>query len=438
MIEQVVNRKNMRLAYQQVLKNKGSAGVDGMNLKQLTQFVKQHRDAIATSIVNETYLPQPILGVPILKSNGKTRLLGIPTVVDRWLQQSVAQAIMPKFELEFKAHSYGFRPNKNALQCVLQSQKYINEGYQHIVDIDLKSFFDEVDHCLLLELLYRKVKCRITLRLIRKWLRAPIMTEGKLVRRRKGVPQGSPLSPLLSNIMLHELDKYLEQEGYRYVRYADDFSIYTKSKSEAKKTGNKIYLFLKNKLRLPINREKSGIRKPVTFEILGYKFVPIYEKGVKGKYQLIASEKSWKNLKQKLKTITRKTSPKSLAERIKELKEVQRGWLQYFRMANIQVKLKTLDSWLRNRLRYCIWHDWKKPERKRKNLIRLGVDQHHAYAWSRTRKGGWAVAQSPILVTTITLDRLTKRGYESLFDYYLKVSPQLNEPLYTRPVRTVV
>jgi hypothetical protein len=238
--------------------------------------------------------------------------------------------------------------------------------------------------------------------------------------------------------MLHELDKYMETKGLKYVRYADDFSIYTKSKSVARKTGNEIYLFLKDKLKLPINREKSGIRKPVNFEILGYKFVPTYEKGVKGKYQLVVSEKSWKNLKQNLKTITRKTAPKSFDERIKELKEVQRGWLQYFRLASIQGKLKYIDSWLRNRIRYCIWHDWKKPERKRKNLIRLGVDQSHAYAWSRTRKGGWAVAQSPILITTITLDRLAKRGYESMLDYYLKVSPQLNEPLYSRPERTVV
>lgn len=371
----------MRKAYQQVLKNKGSAGVDGMPVTKLTDFVKQHRDVIATSIINGKYLPQPILGVQIPKSNGKTRLLGIPTVVDRWLQQSVAQAIVMKFDAEFKDHSYGFRPNKNAQQCVMQAQKYINEGYHHIVDIDLKSFFDEVDHCLLLNLLYKKVKCRTTLRLIRKWLRAPIKIEGKLIKRRKGVPQGSPLSPLLSNIMLHELDKYLEQKGHKYVRYADDFSIYAKSKSEARKTGNDVYLFLKNKLKLTINREKSGIRKPVNFEILGYKFVPTYEKGVKGKYQLVVSEKSWKNLKQNLKTITRKTAPKSFDERIRELKEVQRGWLQYFRLASIQGKLKYVDSWIRNRIRYCIWHDWKKPERKRKNLIRLGVDQQHAYAF---------------------------------------------------------
>ena len=345
---------------------------------------------------------------------------------------------MPKFELEFKAHSYGFRPNRNAHQAVLQAQKNINEGYQHIVDIDLKNFFDEVNHCLLLQLLYRKVKCPLTLRLIRKWLRAPILIDGKLVKRRKGVPQGSPLSPLLSNIILHELDKELEKQGLRYVRYADDFSIYTKSHQTARKVGNRVYLFLKNKLKLPINREKSGIRKPVHFEILGFKFVPTYIKGEKGKYQLTVSNKSWKTLKQNLKLITKKTTPCTFAERLCKLKEVLRGWVNYFRMGSIHSELKELDSWLRNRLRYCIWHDWKKPERKRKNLIRLGTPQGQAYAWSRTRMGGWAVAQSPILVTTITLKRLMKRGYISLLSYYEKVAPHLNEPLYTRPVRTVV
>jgi group II intron reverse transcriptase/maturase len=428
----------MHLAYQHVLKNKGSSGVDGMRLTDLTTYVNQHREEIAMSLSKGSYQVQPILGVEIPKRNGKTRLLGIPTVIDRWLQQCVTQAITLKFEKEFKEHSYGFRPNKNAHQCITQSQKYIHEGYQHIVDIDLKNFFDEVDHKLLLQLLYNKVTCPITLRLIRKWLRAPIKINGKLIKRRKGVPQGSPLSPLLSNIMLHELDEELEKGNFKYVRYADDFSIYTKSKSEAKEIGNKIYLFLKDKLKLPINREKSGIRKPVNFEILGYKFVPTYEKGSRGKYQLVVSEKSWKNLKEKLKTITRKTTPSSLIERTRQLKEVQRGWLNYFRIGNIYGKLKTLDSWLRNRLRYCIWHDWKKPERKRKNLMRLGVDKDHAYAWSRTRMGGWRVAQSPILKTTITIKRLQKKGYESMLDYYLKVSPQFNEPLYTRSVRTVV
>ncbi len=438
MIEKVLNRANMLQAYNRVLSNKGSAGVDGMGVSGLLQHLKLNRDAIVHAVGNGQYLPQSILGVEIPKSNGKTRLLGIPTVTDRLLQQAVHQVIMPLFEVEFRANSYGFRPNRNAQQAVQQAQRNINEGYQHIVDIDLKNFFDEVDHCILLQLLYSKVKCLNTLRLIRKWLRVPILVKGKLIKRRKGVPQGSPLSPLLSNIILNELDKVLEKQGLRYVRYADDFSIYTKTKATARKAGNSIFLFLQNKLKLPINREKSGIRKPVQFEVLGYMFVPTYIKGEKGKYQLIISENGWKNLKQKVKNLTRKTSELSFDERITKLKEVQRGWLNYFRMASITGKLGALDRWVRNRLRYCIWKDWKKPERKRKNLIRLGIDQEHAYSWSRTRMGGWAVAQSPIMGQTITLKRLAKRGYESLLEHYQKVAPQLNEPLYARPARTVV
>ena len=281
-----------------------------------------------------------------------------------------------------------------------------------------------MDHCKLLQLLFRKVKCKSTLRLIRKWLRVPIMIDGKLVKRRRGVPQGSPLSPLLSNIVLHEWDRELERLGCKYVRYADDFSIYCKKKTEARKMGNYVFLFLKNNLKLPINREKSGIRRPVNFKLLGYEFVPKYEKGAKGKYQLVVSESGWKELKEKIRTITRKTAPLSLAERTQQLKVIGRGWVNYFRMASLVGKLGTIDSWVRNRLRYCIWKDWKRPERKRKNLLRLGVDYHHAYAWSRTRKGGWAIAQSPILTTTITLERLAKRGYESMLDYYLIIRPE--------------
>ncbi|MBI2968170.1 MAG: group II intron reverse transcriptase/maturase, partial [Bacteroidetes bacterium] len=429
MIERVINRRNMQRACKQVMTNKGSAGVDGMTVHELSAHLRKNRDTIATALCNGKYLPQPILGVEIPKSNGGGRLLGVPTVTDRLLQQAVSQTIGLQFEMEFKEESYGFRPNRNALQAVQQAQKNINEGYDHIVDIDLQNFFDEVDHCIIMQLLYRKVKCPITLRLIRKWLRTPILINGKLTKRRKGVPQGSPLSPLLSNIMLHELDKEMEKQGLRYVRYADDFSIYTKSQSTARKVGNNIYLFLKDKLKLSINRKKSGIRKPVQFTILGFQFVPTYVKGEKGKYQLVASEKSWKNLKQNLKTITRKTTPKTFGERVKQLNEVQRGWVNYFRIGSIYGKLKALDSWVRNRLRCCIWHQWKKPERKRKNLIRLGVPQGQAMAWSRTRMGRWAVAQSPILLTTITLKRLMKRGYQSMLDYYVQVAPQLNEPL---------
>ncbi len=438
MIEKVISRKNMLKAYRQVLMNAGSSGVDGMRVESLSDHLKENREEIMSSIANGNYLPQPILGVSIPKANGKSRLLGIPTVTDRLLQQAVSQVVSSLFELEFKEHSYGFRPNRNAHQAVQQAQKNIHEGYDHIVDIDLKNFFDEVDHKILLQLLYRKVKCRLTLRLIRQWLRAPMLVKGKLVKRRKGVPQGSPLSPLLSNIMLHELDRELEKQGHRYVRYADDFSAYTKSKHTARQVGNSLYLVLKNKLNLSINREKSGIRRPVQFGLLGYKFVATYKKGDRGTYQLVVSEKGWATLKRELKVVTKKTTPSTFAERIAKLKEIHRGWINYFRMANMQSKLKELDSWLRNRLRYCIWTDWKKLERKRKNLIRLGTPESQAYAWSRTRMGGWVVAQSPILVTTITLTRLVQRGYESMLDYYKRVSPQLNEPLYTRSVRTVV
>ena len=438
MIEQVLRRSNMLRAMYKVQKNHGSAGVDHMPVTKLSELMAIDQNELTNKVRSGNYLPQAILGVEIPKDNGKKRLLGIPTVTDRLLQQAVLQVIQAGFEFEFTDYSFGFRPNKNLHQAVLKAQGYINEGFQNIVDIDLKGFFDEVDHCHLLQLLYRKIKCQETLRLIRKWLRAPILINGKLVKRRKGVPQGSPLSPLLSNIMLHELDRWLEKKGLRYVRYADDFSIYTKTKATARKTGNDVYKFLRDKLKLSINREKSGIRRPVNFTTLGFGFVPSYVKGEKGKYQLVVSDKSWKKLKQKLKRITRKTTPMSFYERIQKLNEIQRGWVNNYRMASIYNKLNEIDGWIRNRLRYCIWHHWKKLERKRKNLIRLGVEQGQAYSWSRSRKGGWAIAQSPILGTTITLERLSKRGYISLLDIYKQISPQLNEPLYTRTVRAVV
>ncbi len=438
MIEQVVHPYNLQKALKRVIVNKGSAGIDGKKTTGLTEYFRAHKPQLLLSVQQGTYRPQAILGVGIPKGNGKTRLLGIATVTDRLLQQAVSQVLMPKYEPEFSVHSYGFRPNKSARQAVGKALEHIHEGYDYIVDIDLRAFFDEVDHCLLLNLLYQKVKCPTTLGLIRKWLRAPVQIDGKLQKRRKGVPQGSPISPLLSNILLHELDKELTGRNLRFVRYADDFSIYTKNRGTANATMRSIEKFLNTKLKLTVNRDKSGVRKPVQFTLLGFGFVPTYIKGKKGKYQLVVSGKAWQRLKRSVKAMTRKTKSMTFDQRIAKINEVQRGWLDYFRGTNIQGKLKEMHGWLRNRLRYCIWTDWKKPERKRKNLLRLGVDQKHSYAWSRTRMGGWAVAQSPILKSTITLKRLKQRGYKAMLELYMELNPSVYEPPYTRPVRTVV
>ena len=431
LIDKILNAGNLTQASREVIRNKGAAGVDRMSVKDLKPYLDEHRQELSELIRNRDYIPQPIRGKEIPKGNRKMRLLGIPTVVDRMLQQAVSRVIMARYEYIFSTYSYGFRPLRNTHQAIGKSLGYINSGYQHIVEIDLKGFFDEVDHALLLQILFRKIKCKATMCLIRRWLRVPIQRNGKLEKRRKGVPQGSPLSPLLSNIILHELDMEMERRGLKFVRYADDFSIYCKTKSGARKVGNDIYLFLRDKLKLPINRKKSGIRRPVNFQILGYGFVPTYRKGEKGKYQLVVTEKRWKSFKAKLKELTRKTKPMSFDERVRKLQEVMRGWINYFKFASIDQKLRQLDGWLRNRIRYCIWHDWKKPERKRKNLIRLGIKPGQAYAWSRSRMGGWAIAQSPILRTTITVKRLVKRGYVSLLTHYQKVSPHYKSyPLF--------
>ncbi len=428
LVDEILRVGNLTQASNEVIRNKGAGGIDGMSVESLKDYLTNNRNSLEDLIRNCKYYPQPIRGKEIPKGNGKVRTLGIPTVIDRMLQQAVQRILMPKYEYMFSVYSYGFRPKKNTHQAIGKSLEYINSGYQNIVEIDLQGFFDEVDHMLLLQILYRKIKCKATMTLLRRWLRTPILLNGRLVKRRKGVPQGSPISPLMSNIILHELDEFMETKGMRFVRYADDFSIYCKSKSQAKFQGNEVYKFLRDKLKLPINREKSGIRNPLNFQILGYGFVPTYRKGDKGKYQLVVSKQRWVTLKFKLKELTKKTRPLSFDERITKINQVIRGWVNYFKYASINAKLQELDGWLRNRLRYCIWHDWKKLERKRKNLIRLGVNPEMAFAWSRTRMGGWAVAQSPILVTTITLARLYKRGYVSSFRVYQQVSKSVYNP----------
>ncbi len=413
LLTQVLDYSNVNKAYYHVTANKGSAGVDGISTKELSTYMQKNWNRIKEEITDGTYKPQSVLGVEIPKSNGGKRLLGIPTVIDRLIQQSIHQVLYPMYDIEFSNYSYGFRIGRNAHQAIAQAQNYINNGYQDIIDFDLKSFFDIVNHDYLMSLLHRKIKDRFLMKLIRRYLQSGILLDGLIQQREQGTPQGSPLSPLLSNIILNELDKELERRGLRFVRYADDFSIFVKSKRASERVRISISNFVENKLHLKINEDKSQICRPIQYFILGYGFVPTYKKGEKGKYNLRVNPKSFKRLKQKIKEITRKTLPTPFAERLIKLQQVTRGWINYYRFANIVVKLRKLDAWVRNRLRYCIWKHWKKPNKRMRSFIRLGVPQGQAYAWSRSRMGGWAIAQSPIMVTTITIKRLQQKGYVS-------------------------
>jgi group II intron reverse transcriptase/maturase len=421
LLEQVLDYSNVNRAYNHVISNKGSKGVDGVTTQELSVYMQENWDRIKQEIIEGKYRPQAVLGVEIPKTSGGKRLLGIPTVIDRLIQQSIHQVLYPMYDIEFSGYSYGFRIGRNAHQAIVQAQTYINSGYQYILDFDLKSFFDIVNHDYLMSLLNRKIKDRLLLKLIRRYLQSGMMLGGIVQQREQGTPQGSPLSPLLSNILLTELDKELENRGLRFVRYADDFSIFVKSKRASLRVKSKITNFVENKLHLKINEQKSQICRPIQYFMLGYGFVPTYKKGAKGKYNLRVNPKSFKRLKQKIKEVTRKTLPLPFTMRLYKLEAITRGWINYYRFANIAGKLKYLDAWVRNRLRYCIWKHWKKPNKRMRSFIRLGVPKGQAYAWSRSRMGGWAIAQSPMMRTTVTIKRLQLKGYVSFLHQLSKV-----------------
>jgi RNA-directed DNA polymerase len=421
LLNKVLARGNLIEAYQQVVNNQGSHGVDGVSTDQLADYLSKHWERIKTEIETGRYFPSKVRGIEIPKTSGGKRLLGIPTVIDRMIQQAIHQVLNVLFDPDFSKFSYGFRAGKSAHQALRQSQKYINQGRQDIIDLDLKSFFDLVNHDYLMTLICRKVNDPLLLKLIRRYLQAGIQIGNEASKpRHQGTPQGSPLSPLLSNILLNELDKELENRGHKFVRYADDFSIYLQSKKAAKRVRKSITKFLGTRLYLKVNEDKSSICRPMKFELLGYGFIPTYKKGEKGKYNLRISPKSIKSLRLKIKRITRKSLPYSFDVRISNLKSLMYGWVNYFQLGKGWQKLRSLDGWVRNRLRYCIWKDWKKPERRRKNFLRLGVNSNMAYAWSRSQMGGWRIACSPMMGTTVTIERLEKRGYISFLSYYQK------------------
>jgi len=420
MIEEILSKANLTKAYKQVVKNKGSAGVDKMKVTDLKLYLQKHWNELKPTIKNGTYVPQAVKGIEIPKPNGGKRLLGIPTVIDRMLQQAIHQELSEIYDPEFSWFSFGFRPGKSAHQAVKQSLLYINAGFQYVIDLDLKTFFDIVNHDFLMSLLHRKIDDRILLKLIRKFLKSSIMLDGLTSVRESGTPQGSPLSPLLSNIILNELDKELTKRGLRYVRYADDCSIFVKSEKAAKRVLKSITEFIESKLKLKVNQEKTKICRPIKLTILSYGFVPTYKKGVKGKYQLVTSEKSFRKLKDKIKQTTRKTSPKTFDEMIKELNSITRGWVNYFNLSSMWNKIRDLDGWIKSRLRYFIWKKWKKPNRRQRAFLQMGINKTDAYSWSRSRKGGWRLAQSPIMTTTVTNERLEKRGYQSILKRFEK------------------
>ncbi len=413
LITKVLDYSNINRSYKQVVSNKGSKGIDGITTKDLQDYMQDNWSRISQEITKGHYCPQSVLGVHIPKSNGGKRLLGIPTVIDRLIQQAVHQVLQPMYDYEFSDFSYGFRKGRNAHQGVLQGLNYINEGYQDIIDLDLKEFFDIVNHDYLMSLLNRKIKDRMLLKLIRRFLQSDMMLGGLSEQRSKGTPQGSPLSPLLSNIILNELDKELTKRGLRFIRYADDCSIFVKSKRSSERVLTNTIKFIETKLHLQVNHQETAICRPVNYFVLGYGFVPTYKKEERGKYKLRVSPKSFKQMKQKVKQLTRKTSALSFTERISRLNAFTRGWVNYYKFANMTTKLKELDAWVRGRLRYCIWKHWKKPNKRMRSYIHLGISQGQAYAWSRSRMGGWATALSPIMKTTITIERLLKRGYLS-------------------------
>jgi group II intron reverse transcriptase/maturase len=429
LLNQILHPRNMTKARERVIANKGGAGVDGMQVSELTEWLQVNQTVLIASIRNGTYMPSKVLGVEIDKRSGGKRLLGIPTVIDRTIQQAIQQVLSPMYERDFSAYSYGFRPNRGAHQGISQALTYINSGYQDIIDLDLKSFFDVVNHDLLMSILYRKVKDERLLRLIRKYLKTGILIGGLEQPREQGTPQGSPLSPLLSNILLNELDQELGNRGLRFIRYADDCSIFLKSKRSARRVLKGVSAFIEGKLKLKVNTAKTSICRPISFHLLGYNFISTYKRGEVGKYRLRVSPARFNLMKKKVKAITRKTRPLSFDQRLKELNSYLKGWLGYFRYANMQNKLKELDVWIRCRLRYCIWKHWKKPNKRMRSYIRMGLDAGLAYAWSRSRMGGWAQACSPIMKTTVTIARLKRRGYIEFYDYFQRFNHKGNYKL---------
>jgi RNA-directed DNA polymerase len=413
MLEEILDIRNVQKAFKQVTANKGAGGIDGMQTDELRDYLNSNWQGLRKLILSGNYRPQAVRKVLIPKPGGGRRMLGIPTVTDRLIQQSIAQWLSPQYEGEFSNYSYGFREGRNAHQAVLQAQANLNEGYGWIIELDIEKFFDRVNHDRLMGLLAKKIADKGTLKLIRGYLTSGIMEDGVVSLRTEGTPQGSPLSPLLSNIVLNELDKELQTRGHRFVRYADDCSIYVKSEKSAHRVLETITEYIEIKLKLKVNGSKSKVSHPTASTLLGFSFYRI-GKG----WEIRIAPKSLKAVSKKMKEQTQRKDPGSAKEKIKKMEAVIRGWVNYFCIAKAKGRMEELDAMIRTRMRMGIWKQWKNPTTRVRNLQRLGIDKQKAYEWGNSRKGYCRVAHSPILCRALTNDYFTKQRYIGFVNYY--------------------
>ena len=416
LLEQILDSSNLNKAFKQVKKKKGSHGVDRMEVEHLLQYLKDHGNELRKNILEGKYRPKPVLRVEIPKDNGQKRQLGIPTVVDRVVQQAIQQVLSPIYEPKFSETSYGFRPNRSAHDALKKCKEYANEGFTYVVDMDLEKFFDTVSQAKMVEILSRTIKDGRVISLIHKYLRAGVIVDRRFEDTEIGLAQGGNLSPLCSNIMLNELDKELERRGIPFVRYADDVQLFAKSKRSAQRILDHILPFIEGKLKLRVNNEKTSVSYIARIKFLGYGFYRS-KNGIK----LRVHGKSVAKMKNRIREITLRSNGISYEVLKLKLKQFIVGWVNYFKLADMKSILKNVDEWHRRRLRMFIWKRWKKVKTRYRRLKQLGYNHSNAIKYANTRKGYWAVAGSQILSCSITDDRLRKSGYIFFSDYYKSV-----------------
>ena len=419
LLEKVLSKENLNNAYKQVYKNKGASGVDGVTTEELFAYIKEHKEEILWQIRNRKYKPQPVRRVYIPKENGKMRKLGIPSVIDRVIQQAIVQVLTPIYEEEFSNNSFGFRPNRSCEMAVIKVLEYFNDGYDWVVDIDLQSFFDEVNQDKLIGIIRRTIKDGNLVSLIRKFLQSGVMEKGVIQETKKGTPQGGNLSPLLSNIMLNELDKELEKRELNFVRYADDCLIMVRSEKAANRVMESITTFITKKLGLIVNVEKSKVARPNNIKYLGFGF---YKKINQNIWRPKPHIKSVQKFKTKLRNILVRSRSISLDERLLKLKQVIYGWVNYFRIADMKnLLMKEIDPNIRRKLRVIIWKQWKKIKKRYACLRKLGITHRDAYVTANSRRGYYHISHTRVLESAISKEILNKRGLVNSLDHYLKV-----------------